>query len=583
MRRFALTALPILGILLAAAQFSAAADDYLKLVPDSAWGFVAVNRFADVNEKAQSLFEEMQLPKSNWLELFKHDSGIQEGMDEKGTIVFLVLAPENGTPVPTLVILIPVSDYAKFLASLNPKSETEEVTEVNFFKKNSLSRRLGNYAALAELSSRKTLESLKVADEVPAALKPWVEWDATQDAAGVIFQPGIKEASSKAQMWINMMKMVLGQTGEQGKRAAAAFGMYEKLCQKIEKEVSSAGVGLQLDGEKTLRITKRALLNADGSWAKALAQVPTAKGELLKGLPADPIVAAGGVAVSDAMIDQMMKSSLDLMKSMPDFYGLNDDQIAKISDLAMAKFKGIRSISMFMGVGESGDPIYANMLAIVRVDNATAFIDSYEKYFQQYNDVIRGSKSEVMQPVEVERTEIAGKSALQCKTKMPEPPAGQKPPNYDKLMEALIGPGDSLVFWIAPADEHTVVIGQVDKKLLEQAIALIGQNKPGLESDAGVKKTAAMLPADAPVAFYVSPQGTVEFFKRLLPAAIPPQVPFNVNFPDFPQTSPLGISMKAAPNELQATLVVPADVLKGIGQYIRFIKGMSNGAVTVNP
>jgi hypothetical protein len=41
--------------------------------------------------------------------------------------------------------------------------------------------------------------------------------------------------------------------------------------------------------------------------------------------------------------------------------------------------------------------------------------------------------------------------------------------------------------------------------------------------------------------------------------------------------------MKAAPNEVQATLVVPTDVLKGIGQYIRYIKGMSNGAVTVNP
>jgi hypothetical protein len=92
-----------------------------------------------------------------------------------------------------------------------------------------------------------------------------------------------------------------------------------------------------------------------------------------------------------------------------------------------------------------------------------------------------------------------------------------------------------------------------------------------------------MLPANAPAVIYVSPQGTVEFFKRMMPVLLPPNVPLNFNIPDFPQTSPLGISMKAAPNEVQATLVVPADVLKGIGQYIRFIKGMSNGAVTVNP
>jgi hypothetical protein len=41
-RRFAISALPILGVLLLAASFATAAEDFLKLVPDPAWGFAAL-------------------------------------------------------------------------------------------------------------------------------------------------------------------------------------------------------------------------------------------------------------------------------------------------------------------------------------------------------------------------------------------------------------------------------------------------------------------------------------------------------------------------------------------------------------
>ena len=582
-RRFALSTLPIFGILLLAASLATAADDYLKLVPDSAWGFVAVNRPAEVDAKIQALASEMQLPIPPLMAQLKQLSGIKEGFDEKGTFVTLYLPPGNDGAKPVPIQLIPVTDYAKFLAQLKPENATDEVTKFKFSDQEFCIRHLGNYAVLAESAHREALEkTIKLASESSAALKPWAAWISTHDAAGVLMQPGVKDLSAKAQTWLSTMKMVLGQAGEQGKQAAAAFGMYEKFLQSAEKEVSAAGIGLQLDKQNVLRVTSRTLMLPEGNWTKFIAKVPSSKENLLKGLPGGSFVVAGGGATSDTMVDEMIKSSINMMKSMPDFYGLSNEQIDKLSELAAPKFKGVRSMSMALGAGEIGDPLYSNVLAIIRVDNSAKFLESYEQYFHQYNEVIKGSKSLIMQPIEIEKCEIAGKSSLQGTSKIPEPPAGQKPPNYDKMMESMFGAGDKITFWFVPADEHTIMMGYITKKPLEQAIASFNRNKPGLENDAEVQKTAALLSSDAPAVGYLSPQGTIEFFKRMLPAILPPGVPFPVNIPDFPQTPPVGLAVQTAPNELQTTLVVPAEVLKAIGQYVKHIRGMSGNNVTMN-
>jgi hypothetical protein len=585
-RRFTIFTLPILGVLLLAASLAAAAEDYLKLIPDSAWGFVAVNQPTEVDAKVQALARELQLPVPPLVEMFKMKSAIQEGVDEKGTVVFAALAPEDGGPTPSPMLLIPVTDYDKFLAQLKPENTAGEVSEITFVGDASLARHVGGYAALTGAPFRKSIESLKVADEAPAVMQSWGQWISQHDAAGVILRPGIKSVSATGQAWLETMKTMLGAAGEQGKQAVAAFGMYGKMLQAADQEISAYGIGLQLDKQNVLRVASRTAVIPAGKWAKYLAQTPSPKENLLIGLPGDPFVAAGGAALSDAMLESIAKLSFNVMKSMPEVYGLTEEQVGKMSEQMISKFKGLNSMSMVLDVGKGDEPLYANLLSVMRVENAQTFLAGYEQYFKQYNEVIKGAKSPLLQPMEVEKCEVAGTPGLKVTMTIPTPQMGPMPPQNQKMVEAIIaamlGPGGKMVFWIAPADEHTVVAGYVNKESMERLLASLKQKQPGLADNADLAKTVALLPPGAPVVAYLSPQGLVGLVKRMVSSFLPPGMQERMEVPDFPQTPPLGFAVKTAPNVVETTLVVPAEVIKAIAQYVQHIRGMSGENVTMD-
>ena len=127
--------------------------------------------------------------------------------------------------------------------------------------------------------------------------------------------------------------------------------------------------------------------------------------------------------------------------------------------------------------------------------------------------------------------------------------------------------------WMVPADKHTVVFAYVNKESVRQAIQAIKQGKPGLAGDAGVAKTAALLPRGSVAALYVSPKGMIDMVKQILPAIAPPGANGRLKIPDFPKTPPIGFAVTAAwpgdaaANELHTCLVVPAEVLQAIGPY----------------
>jgi hypothetical protein len=482
-----------------------------------------------------------------------------------------------------IILLVPVTDYAKFIAQLKPESTTDQVTKVKFFKDDSWVRNVGGYAALCGPPFRSTLEKLTVAAEVPAALKPWSEWIASRDAAGVLLPAGLKRASSEGQKWLQIMKLTMGQAGEQGKQAVLGFTMYEKLLQASEKEAGALGLGLQFDKQSVLRVTTRLELTPEGNWAKTIAQSSTPKESLLAGLPGGSFVAAGGAAISDAILSGITKSSIDLMKSMPEVYGLSEEQIGKIADLGMAKFKGIRSISAVMGASKSGDPLYGNTIVVMKVENSKAFMDSYEEYFKQYNEILKDAKSSLMQPMKFEKSEVGGVAGFRFETTLPKQQANlPQAAQAEKMMELMFGPGGKIIIYLAPADEHTILMGYISKEPMEHLMASLKQNPAGLAAESDVSKTAAMLPTEAPLVVYISPQGAIDFMKRTMAAILPPGMAERVNIPDFPATPPLGFAVKTAPNEVQTTLVVPVEVFQAIGKYIQHFRGMSRGDVSMD-
>jgi hypothetical protein len=154
-----------------------AAEEILKLVPNSASGFAVINRPGGLDAKLQALGREMQLPVPSLLIVIKQQLGIGESLEEKGTVGVVLLPPGEGVlPIPVPILLVPVTDYAKFLRPLKPESETGGLTKITVRQTQAWVRSINGYAAIASAQHREALEKLKLAPKIPAALTPWRKW-----------------------------------------------------------------------------------------------------------------------------------------------------------------------------------------------------------------------------------------------------------------------------------------------------------------------------------------------------------------------------------------------------------------------
>ena len=230
----------------------------LKLVPEQARGFVVVNRPAAADAKLQQLGQQMNLPIPSLLAKLQGEDGIRKGLDTKRPIAFLVLPPKDESGIPSMIVLIPVSDYAKFLEQFESKETEAGITKIQLWASPTLVRSVGGYAALTALPFREALEKdVKLADEVPAGLAEWRTWLTKQDAGAVVLAPGIRMLSAKVQQGIAALKPLMAAAGEQqAKQAEAGLDMYVKLFQAAEKQVASYGLGVDRDPQGVLRISR---------------------------------------------------------------------------------------------------------------------------------------------------------------------------------------------------------------------------------------------------------------------------------------------------------------------------------------
>ncbi|MHB8955585.1 MAG: hypothetical protein ACYC4U_21625 [Pirellulaceae bacterium] len=572
-RRVAVTASALTFLVLLCAMAAKASDDILKFVPNSALGLIVVDCPSDADGKLQELGRQMQLPIPSLLARLKQTGGIHDGLDEKRTAALVVLPPAGDSPWPTLVLLVPVTDYSQFLAQLKPDDTVAGVTKIDVQGVPMWIREIGGYAALTGVSHREALaETLKFSQEIPQELVSWGVTLTENDVAAIILKPGIKFMSAQVQRVIEIMKLAMAQAGEQGKQVAAIFDIYVKMFQAAETEVSAVGFGARLDEQGVLHAFKRARLVPGGSWAHLAAQLQPGEERPLAGLPSGPFVVAGGGTIPEGIWDPMMAFSLDMMKKMHDVYGLSEEQIEQMPQTSLAAMKRVRSMSMVLGVGPKDASPYSEAVVLMRVDNTDAFMADYETSIKEYAQFAREAQSPLLQPIEIEKSEIDGAFALQFTTKAPQMPMTQQTAQYSKMMEVFFGPDGTLTGWVVAVDEHTLVAGYVNKDIVRSTLQAIKQGSAGLGGDADVAQTASLLPAGAASVAFWSPYGTVEFINRMIPAFAPDTGRAEFKIPEFDKTPPIGFALTSAPNELQGHMVVPSEVLKAIGQYVSQVK-----------
>jgi len=272
---------------------------------------------------------------------------------------------------------------------------------------------------------------------------------------------------------------------------------------------------------------------------------------------------------------------------MPQLYGLDEEEIDKLTRPAIEMMKGMRAMSMRLGVGKESESIYSETSGTMRVDDSARFMVGYTKYMKAFSTAVQdgNGKTKGLIKLKSQEIEIDGRPALQFEMAIPmvgmgatgPAPTGTAAAEFEKMMERMVGPGGKTMIYIAAADDQTIVYAYTSKDELRRCLEAVRNPKASLSADPGVAKTDALLPDGALWVGYWSPSGTVAFTRRMM-SMFDRAAEEGFKLPDFPETPPIGFAAKLASGELQTDMVVPSSVLEAAGRYFIEIQKMKVNA-----
>ena len=208
------------------------------------------------------------------------------------------------------------------------------------------------------------------------------------------------------------------------------------------------------------------------------------------------------------------------------------------------------------------------MLLVIKTKDAKAYLENYESAMAEMMKIFKDAGSPLFSS-ESQRMEIDGLPVFKLTMNMEPFLRGQgQGPEAKKMMELMFGSGGKMDVYMTVADQQTVVGAYVSPKQLAPAVKAIQEGKPLLSDDAGVAKTAAMLPPGAQwLGLEPARRGRVcsaddesRLFRR---AQGVPEIP------EFPETPPVGFGVQLSPSGLDTDLAIPAAVLEAISQTVR--------------
>ena len=127
----------------------ALAADALDAIPSTALAVILVNRLEATIGKIEKLSAKVQSPSASLVSLARLQTGIHDGLDEKATAAMAWLpSEEHSLESPIPIIVLPVTDYAKFVAQFQPENAKGKITQVYVTGKPMLVCQRGDFAVL---------------------------------------------------------------------------------------------------------------------------------------------------------------------------------------------------------------------------------------------------------------------------------------------------------------------------------------------------------------------------------------------------------------------------------------------------
>ncbi len=292
--RTRILAVSLIGCLLACTVARAA--DVLQAIPDTALAVVLVNRLEETSDKVEKIAGMVHAPQQSLLTMLRVQTGIHEGFDEKGTAALAVLPAKEEGAMPQAALLVPVTDYKKFLAQLQPDDASKKFAEVRLAGHPMLICQQGDYAVLAAPDAKGVLEDLlNSVKDVGGELTPQRTWLGEVDAAAVGTTAGIKFAVEQAQAFLPLLRWAQEDcaAAAQQQSIAEMLNFVEQGLKSVGSEVTHVAVGVKADENSNLRMASRIRFASGGQWSNAAKGIKAPKDGILAGLPGGPCEMAG--------------------------------------------------------------------------------------------------------------------------------------------------------------------------------------------------------------------------------------------------------------------------------------------------
>ena len=536
--------------------------DTLRIIPDDAAAFVLTRHLEQSNDQLLSLLQKVSAPPISPLELAKLTFGVSKGLNVKGCAGIAVFAPAGEAEEPVAVYLIPVSDYPQFLAQFKAKDGgISEITLGSGTKMAVASK--GKHAVMVEARQRGTLKKfLESTRNLAGWPEPVQAWVASHDVVLSATPHGIKTVTG-------LMRVGLAQAKPQfamidSPSIGAWIDGVETFLKGVSSDVTHAGVGIKM-AKGGLSVEARALFAPGSGFANASAGVNASMGGPLAGLPSGPFAIAFGGALSENTMAELMKLNIESIKMLAKAADakLSKEQAEMMEKAYVNMMRGLRGMSMVMRNGNAGDSLFSGLTATMKVDDAPAYLERYEKGLIVLNALSKELKIPGFnQTYTMKKTMIGKVDVLEVTMKLGD--AGEDP-LQKKMMEMMFGRGE-MVTSVAAADPTTVLFSYKPASTMAETLKVYARTKESLPFDPRVAGTLAMLPQGSQWVLLVEPRGMMSMvgngIKRIAPDA-------KFQLPDFPPTPPIGVGARLSETGFTIQTVIPGEVLEGIGKVVQ--------------
>ena len=547
-----------LVLVLMAAATPAQTTKAVNIIPDDALGFILIKDLSDLSARVDNLAKKLKVEERvSLLELIQKEMGIREGINPKGSALFILLAGKDKKSLSEFVVALPVADHEKIARQLGLKNSPETITQGEVGLVSGMLAGIGgkgpegtptkfpvlvakrdDFILLTHTGGRAGLEAvLNSKKSIAATLEPVRDWLDKQDMSGICTDHGVRTG----------LAMFLGGPGGSVETSSPGqFAQMKATFAEVEKNVKLIAFGGQIEKDGHARLSTAVHFQPDGSYAQWIAKADLLERTLLNRLPDQPQLVtalaristqttfegAASILFGDLPADKVDPLKKELAKLVQQVSEVAVCIYASDSAGIAVPIKGVPGLSL-------GQQVFR-----AQVKDAGSFLDNSVDFLKHCN---RAANAAAKTKVEInyQEKEIAGKSARLITVKGIEAPKGKN------------GKEGSQIYLLAALDGKTVLGCMLaNESEAEPQVAKFSKlaDRP-LRKNAAMHKTQGLLPEKLQIEVFFDLQAFGVLGEPSKKAVS--------------QVAPLGFALRAIPAGLEAQFVIPFDALQAVFDAIK--------------